>query len=68
MNDKLYSGKFWLCITAALCLLGLTMTVCKVLWASNGAELGSGASAVIATLTTILTAIVTHYFTKRSEQ
>jgi Na+/melibiose symporter-like transporter len=66
VNKKLTSGKFWLCIVAAICLLMLTATLCKTLWNSPDGDLGSGSAAVLAMLTTILTAIVTHYFTKRS--
>lgn len=67
MNDKVFSGKFWLCITAAICLLSLTITVCHALWATDGAEISNGHAAVLALLTTILTAIITHYFTKKGD-
>ena len=67
MNAKLTSGKFYLCMASVLCLLMLTVTVCRSLWMSENGDLGSGSAAVLAMLTTLLTAIVTHYFTKRTD-
>lgn len=65
MNEKLYSGKFYLCIIAGLCLLGLSLTVCRALWLSDGSEVNSGIAAALGMLNTLLTAIITHYFTKQ---
>jgi hypothetical protein len=65
MNEKLFSGKFWLCNVAALCLFALTLTVCHALWTVGDKEVNNGIASVLAMLTTILTAIITHYFTKQ---
>ena len=68
MNEKLLSGKYLLCIVSAICLLGLTATACHALWAPDGVEMNNGIAAVLAMLTTLLTAIITHYFTKQGNK
>lgn len=67
-TDKFTSGKFWLCMIAGLCLMGLTVTCCRALWISGESEVNGGVSAVLGMLNTLLTAIITHYFTKRTAE
>ena len=67
-TDKFTSGKFWLCMIAGLCLAGLTLTACRSLWMLKEGDVSNGIASVLGMLNTLLTAIVTHYFTKKAEQ
>lgn len=65
MNEKLFSGKFLLCVSAALCLVLLTITACIAILTQSGDN--PIVLALVALLSNILTGITTHYFTKRAD-
>ena len=68
MNEKLFSGKFWLAIITGICLLSLTIVVGAVLWNNPTGDVSGAVSTVIGILAATISTVIANYFNKKDDR
>lgn len=65
-KSKLYSGRFLLCLCAALAMILFTFALAAILWSTRlQTEVNPAIMAGLALMSNLMTAIVTFYFSQR---
>lgn len=65
--NKLFSGKFWMAITACISIGTLTGTVCAIIYNNPTADLNDSVAIILGALLGILGTITTSYFKKKDD-